>query len=89
MDFLETASSFLFMIWDFIVQLFTFLTNSGAKTIEFFKFLFSVVLEIPYMLLTVFNNLPDFMQLGISIVFHGVLFIFILKIIKIIRDVTI
>ena len=77
------------MIWDFLVQFFTFLSNSGAKTIEFFKFLFSVVLEIPYMLLTIFNNLPDFMQTGISIVFHGILLIFILKFIKLIRDVTI
>lgn len=89
MDFLSTASNFLVIVWDLIVNFFTFLVNSGSRITSFLEFILSVVLEIPDMLINVFKFLPDFMQTGLTIVYAGVAFVLVLKIIKLIRDVTI
>lgn len=89
MDFLSTASNFLAIVWDLIVNFFTFLVNSGSRITSFLEFILSVVLEIPDMLINVFKFLPDFMQTGLAIVYAGVVLVLVLKIIKLIRDVTI
>ena len=76
-------------IFNFIILLFDFLVNNIANITKVFNYITTYVFEIPTIILTIFNNLPDFMQLGFQVVFSSIIFIFILKILKIIRDVTI
>lgn len=89
MDFFNTASKFLFIVWEFVLKFFDYLVNISFDIKEFFNFIFSVVLELPSMFITIFNNLPDFMCDGLSFAFTGISIIFILKIVKMIRDITI
>lgn len=86
MDFLDTASEFLSSIFNFIILLFDFLVNNITNITKIFDYITTYVFEIPTIVLSVFNNLPDFMQLGFQVIFGSVIFIFVLKIIKIIRD---
>lgn len=89
MDFISVASNFLKVIWDLIVQFFNFLVSGSSFYKEFLQFVLSVVLELPDLLLNIFNSVPSFVQTGFLIVFYGVSFVLILKIIKLIRDVFI
>lgn len=89
MDFVIAANDFLQSIWSFILALFKFLVNSIPNITNVFDYIVGYVFELPNIILTIFNSLPDFMQLGFRVMFNCIIFMFILKIIKIIRDVTI
>lgn len=89
MDFVIAANDFLQSVWSFILSLFKFLGNSISSITTVFDYIVGYVFELPTIILNIFNSLPDFMRLGFSVMFNCIIFIFVLKIIKIIRDITI
>lgn len=89
MDFVKAAYDFLNSIWSFVLALFEFLINFVTSITEVFNFISSFVFKIPTILMTIFNYLPDFMQFGLLIIISTLLFVFVLKIILIIKDVTV
>lgn len=86
MDFVNVATNFLGKIWTFVVALFEFLTDSISGITKLFDYIVSVVFELPTLLMTIFNYLPDFMQVGFLVITVAILFVFILKIIRIFRE---
>lgn len=88
MDIIQAAASFLGSIWSFILALFEFLGNSVVNIDKVFNYLSSIVFGIPTILMNLFNNLPEFIRSGILVVSVCIVFVLILKIIKIIRDAT-
>ena len=86
MDIVSLALDFLGKIWSFIVALFEFLINIISSIDKVFNYIVSYIFELPTLLMTIFNYLPDFMQTGFLIIIVGILFVFVMKIIKIFRE---
>ena len=86
MDFVNVATNFLGKIWTFVVALFEFLTDSISGITKLFDYIVSVVFELPTLLMTIFNYLPDFMQVGLLVITVAILFVFVMKIIRIFRE---
>lgn len=88
MDFVKAAFDFLSSIWSFVLALFEFLINFVTSITEVFNFISSFVFKIPTILMTIYNYLPDFMQFGLFIVTAVIVFVFVLKIIVMLKDAT-
>lgn len=86
MDFVILSLDFLSRIWSFIVALFDFLINILSSINKVFDYIVSFVFELPTLLMTIFNYLPDFMQLGFLVIIVAILLVFVLKIIRIFRE---
>ena len=60
---------------------------SGVSSIDkVFNYIVSYIFELPTLLMTIFNYLPDFMQTGFLVITFAILFVFVLKIIRIFRE---
>lgn len=86
MDIVNLALDFLGKIWSFIVALFEFLINILSSINKVFDYIVSYIFELPTLLMTIFNYLPDFMQVGFLVITVAILFVFVMKIIKIFRE---
>lgn len=86
MDIVSLALDFLSKIWSFIVALFDFLINTLSSINKVFDYIVSFIFELPTLLMTIFNYLPDFMQVGFLIITVAILLVFVLKIIRIFRE---
>ncbi len=86
MDFVNLALKFLGSIWSFIVALVNFLISIITSLDKVFDYIISIVFEIPTILMTIFNYLPDFMQLGFLVITVSIVFVLVLKIIRLIRE---
>ena len=86
MDFVNVALDFLGKIWSFIVALFDFLVNILSSINKVFDYIVSYIFELPTLIMTIFNYLPDFMQVGFLVITVAILFVFVMKIIKIFRE---
>lgn len=73
------------------------LTDILNKLLEFLGFIFDslinlldfisiYILDLPAVLFTMFSKLPDFMQTGISIILGSIVLIFVMKVIKHVRE---
>ena len=47
------------------------------------------ILDLPVFLITIFSNLPRFMQTGISMILTTLIVVFVMKIIKHVRDASV
>lgn len=86
MDFVNLALKFLGSIWSFIVALVNFLISIITSLDKVFDYIISIVFEIPTILMTIFNYLPDFMQLGFLVITVSIVFVLVLKIIRLVRE---
>lgn len=86
MDFVNLALKFLGSIWSFIVALVNFLISIITSLDKVFDYIISIVFEIPTILMTIFNYLPDFMQLGFLVITVAIVFVLVLKIIRLVRE---
>jgi len=76
------------------------LTDILNKLLEFLGFIFDslinlldfisvYILDLPVVLFTMFSELPDFMQTGISIILGTIVLLFVMKIIKHVRETVV
>lgn len=86
MDFVNLALKFLGSIWSFIVALVEFLISILFSLDKVFDYIVSIVFEIPTILMSIFNYLPDFMQLGFLVITISIIFVLVLKIIRLVRE---
>jgi len=86
MDFVNLSLDFLSRIWSFIVALFDFLISILSSINKVFDYIVSFIFELPTLLMTIFNYLPDFMQVGFLVITVAILLVFVLKIIRIFRE---
>lgn len=86
MDFVNLALKFLGSIWSFIVALVNFLISIITSLDKVFDYIVSIVFEIPTILMSIFNYLPDFMQLGFLVITISIVFVLVLKIIRLVRE---
>lgn len=86
MDFVNLALKFLGSIWSFIVALVNFLISIITSLDKLFDYIISIVFEIPTILMSIFNYLPDFMQVGFLAITIAIVFVLVLKIIRLVRE---
>ena len=86
MDFVNLALKFLGSIWSFIVALVNFLISILTSLDKLFDYIISIVFEIPTILMSIFNYLPDFMQVGFLAITIAIVFVLTLKIIRLVRE---
>lgn len=86
MDFVNLALKFLGSIWSFIVALVNFLISIITSLDKVFDYIVSIVFEIPTILMSIFNYLPEFMQLGFLVITVAIVFVLTLKIIRLVRE---
>lgn len=86
MDFVNLALKFLGSIWSFIVALVNFLISIITSLDKLFDYIISIVFEIPTILMSIFNYLPDFMQVGFLAITIAIVFVLTLKIIRLVRE---
>lgn len=86
MDFVNLALKFLSSIWSFIVALIEFLTRILFSLDKLFDYIISIVFEIPTILMSIFSYLPDFMQVGFLAITIAIVFVLVLKIIRLVRE---
>lgn len=86
MDFINIALDFLGKIWSFIVALFEFLGSILSSITKVFDYIVSYIFELPTLLMSIFNYLPDFMQAGFLLMTIAIVFVFVLKLIRIFRE---
>lgn len=73
---------FLNSIFDLLIDSFTFLSSSFLNGIQLFIALFT---NIPNLLLDLFNELPNFIQIGLSGAFGFICLVVFLKIVSLVK----
>ena len=69
-----------------LFDLLKYLVSSLANLLEF---TIMYILDLPVFLVTIFSNLPRFMQTGISMILTTLIVVFVMKIIKHVRDASV
>lgn len=73
-------------IIDILVTLVNFLSFILSSLVSLLEFISLYILDLPVLLMNIFNGLPQFMQTGISIVLSCIVVSFVLKLIKLVND---
>lgn len=79
---MDDLSSVLSSLWDFLVYIF----NSIMSLLDFIS---SYILDLPVFLIVIFKQLPTFVQTGIGFIIATIVLVFVMKIIKHVKDATI
>ncbi len=75
------------MIESILNKLIEFLSYILDSLDSLLKFIAMYILDLPVFLITIFANLPKFMQTGISMILTTLIVVFVMKIIKHVKGV--
>lgn len=79
---METLTDILNKLLEFL----GFIFNSLVNLLDFISV---YILDLPVVLFTMFSELPEFMQTGISIILGTIVLLFVMKIIKHVRETVV